>query len=656
MNERPAWLNDALHAELVDDLVSQYCETERARAAAGITQLVAAWRDADGDATALRSFVRTRFVPSGPRLAQLLAHSEDAIYHLRGHLAEIHRALNRWRDQADIDDPGIDDLLAQFDPAPDLDEELYRSKLAFVILLNFPRRSFAEKQRYAPTWSADEWAAVRLADAVPHRVPRALRDRARIAFHHAREFYHNFHIPVGCVVADDGSRPFPPQRTLLAHWLVREEIRASYGMPQATARQRLLARIMGRHVDGSIPLRVLQGTATSWCPFSNAVNGEDPGPLVGPQRYAVWCELFQLARATDPYFPDFPTHIARALTMDNQLSVETVEALLRDLLEAPVRRNLAELASARLGRPLQAFDIYYNNLAPVEPLDELDAAVAQRFPDAASFQQQLPQILRALGFKKNTANFLTAHIRVEIARGSGHASPARLLEYPSILRTSHQQQRLNWPAFVTAMHELGHCVEQVFSLHLVPRPALIGVPNLGVTEGFAFTFQAFARHVLDLPAPPLAEAVTTVNSFLTACEIAGAGLLDLLMWRWLYAHPDASPEALRDATLACADELWKRYYAPYFGHDENHLLAAYQHMIGMMLYLPNYTVGHLIAHLIRRHLTPHSLAREIQRMCALGNLTPDAWLSRALGASLSAQPFIHDTQHALTSLISNPTC
>ena len=650
MTTHPEWLTVAVHEELVHELVRLHGDGARARAATGVAQLAGAWRDDDGDLQALRAFVSARFVPDGPRYAALLARCEDTVFNLRGHLSEIHRALQRWRDVAGYDDPGIDDLLAQFNPAPDLDEELYRAKLALVMLLNFPRRTFEEQQAHGAHWTADEWAAVRIADAIPHRLPRAINDLARSAFHRAREFYYNFHIPVGCIVAADGSQPFPAGKTLLAHWLLREELRSHYGAPHAESRQRLLARVMGRHIDGSIPQRVMSGAAQRWCPVSNRVDDGEPGALTGPRRYAVWHELFQLARQTDPYYPEYPTHIDRALTMHNQLGVDATEALLRALLEAPVRREVMQYVAARLGRPLEAFDLYYNNVAPPEPAEALHAAVAARFPRFESFQEQLPQILRALGFTKATAAFLAAHIQTEAARGSGHASPARLYPYRSYLRTNHAQGQSNWPALTTAMHELGHCIEQVFSLHRVPRPALIGVPNLGVTEGMAFTFQEYARAVVGVPYPPNHQAISTLTTYLTACEIAGAGLVDLLVWRWLYAHPDATPEALQDATLRTAGEVWQRYYQPYLGADENHLLAAYQHMIGMMLYLPNYTVGHVIAHMVRRHMTPRTLAREVERMCAQGDVTPDVWLTRAVGHPLSAQPLIDDVGAALVEL------
>jgi len=639
--------------QLVQEVSAPHGAACAARARAGITQIAARWRTEDGPDDAFVAFVRTRFVGDEAQRACLLARLEDAVFQVYGHLSEIRRMLHRWQDVARTDDPGIDDLLAQFSPAPDLREELYRSKLAFVALLNFPAVPFAEIFRDGATWPVEQWAAVRTANAVAYRLPRQLDDQARVAHQRAQEFYYNFHIPIDCIALANGDKPFAAGRKLLAHWLVREEIRAGYGAPDGLPRQRALTRVMGRHVDGSVPQAVMAGAATTWEPFSNtctAAAGANGKALVGPQRYAVWHELFALARATDPFYPEYPTHIQRACELHNQLPVAHIEQVLTDLLTAPARDTIMQFAQRRLQRPLEPFDIYFNNIAPREPIAELNAAVARRFPRFDALQEQLPAMLGELGFDAVTAAFLATHIQVDAARGSGHASPAALPEYRSFLRTNHANGMLNWPGLVTAMHELGHCIEQVVSLHHVPRRALRGVPNLGVTEAFAFTFQEFARQIVGVPYPPQYEACMALNTYLNACEIAGASMVDLACWRWLYAHPAAPPEQLRDATLAICDDVWQQHFARWFGRDENHLLGAYQHMIGMMLYLPNYVIGHVLAHQIRTHLTTHDLAREVTRMCAQGNLTPQVWLQRAIGHDLSPAQLIKDAARACQTL------
>jgi len=648
----PSVIPQSIQEEVVSALAAEHGPGVQASAAEGVRQVALAWRETDGSIEEFRSFVQRRFIADPAQRRTLLERVEDTWFQLYGHLGEMRRMFQRWRDLEGCEDPGIDDLLAEFTPAPDLSEELYRSKLAFVVLLNFPRRTLAEKLASGPSWSVEEWAAARAADAVPYRVPRSVSDLTRAAHQRAIDFINAFHVPVDCVVDGRGSHPFPPGRKLLVHWLLRDEIKNLYGNKDGLPRQRLLERIFGRYIDGTMPKAVLAGKARSWCPFSNEVDGEPAAAseLVGMQRYAVWHELFQVAKAADPYYPDYPRHIERAIELGNQLSVQRVEALLRNLLAADVRRDVMALVQRRLGRPLEPFDIYFNDITPQEPAENLHAAVCRRFAAFDDFQRQLPTILKELGFDGRTADFLARHIQVDPARGYGHASPAGLPEYPSFLRTNRVDNRMNWPALNCSMHELGHCVEQVFGLHRAPRRMLRGRPNSAITEAVAFTFQTYTRNVAGIAYPRGYEHAATVKEYLSACEIAGAALVDLLVWRWLYENPDASVQRLRDEAIATADRVWQEYFQPHFGPDPNHLLAAYQHMVSMMLYLPNYVAGFVISHQIRRHLKPETLAAEVERMCSQGNLSPSLWMQRAVGSDISEEGLHQDVRDALAAM------
>ena len=134
---------------------------------------------------------------------------------------------------------------------------------------------------------------------------------------------------------------------------------------------------------------------------------------------------------------------------------------------------------------------------------------------------------------------------------------------------------------------------------------------------------------------------------LAACQIAGPSLLELRMWRWIYANPAATAEELRDATLAIARDLWARFYVRDFGADPYHVLAAYQHMVGHPLYLADYTLGHVISHQVRSHLRGKDLAAETRRICSIGRLTPDLWMRRAVGQGISIVPLADDCTAAL---------
>lgn len=631
-------------------LLSQHGESASERAAEGVRQVAAVWRESDGDADSFRQFVTKRFAAEPAQHRELLARVEDTWYHLYGHLNQMRRMMARWRDLDAYDDPGIDDLLYAFTPAPDLAEELYRSKLAFVVLLNFPRRTVQQKLDDGPSWNEEEWTRVRVADAVPRRLPKAINDRAREVHTQAQKFVADFHVPVGCVLDTDGQHPFPPGRKLLAHWLIRDELRSYYGDADGLPKQRLLAQVMGRHIDGTLPNAVMNGEARQWCPSTNAVNGRTPGDCVGPARYTTWRSMYELAREIDPYYPDYPRHVNRALEMSLQMPVERVEALLRNLLASSTRHDVMAYVARRLGRPLEPFDIYYCDLLPAEPAEALDAAVEARFPSFDAFHQEMPAVLRELGFDAVTASFLTAHIQVDPVRGCGHASPAGLFEYPAFLRTNRVNGKLNWAGLDCTMHELGHTIEQVFTLHRTPRVALKGVPHTAISEAFAFTFQTLARDVVGMKRPRGFEHADTLREFISAVEIAGPALVDLLVWQWMYATESFSADDLRNFTITTADDVWTQYFEPYFGADTNHLMGAYQHMVNGMLYLPNYAVGHVIAHQIRNHLKGKELPREVERMCSQSNTSVPLWMQQAVGSGVDEMVMIADVEKVAAHL------
>ena len=143
------------------------------------------------------------------------------------------------------------------------------------------------------------------------------------------------------------------------------------------------------------------------------------------------------------------------------------------------------------------------------------------------------------------------------------------------LRTRVPEHGMNYKGFNVAMHELGHNVEQVFSLYRLDHTLLQGVPNTAFTEGFAFVFQARDLEVLGLSKPDAkADAAKTLDAFWATREIAGVGLVDMRVWRWMYAHPDATPEQLRKQVTAIANEVWNTYYAPVMGVKDSPILGG----------------------------------------------------------------------------------
>ncbi len=642
----------------IDALIAKHGTAHRADIEAGVARVAARWGAADGDAAAFEAFCIAHFVTDVAERTRLLVRLERALEQIDGHLYEMRRTLRRHHDLRGDEFPLVDDILAQFDPAPDLSEQLYKQKIAHLALLNFPKLTLADMLEHGPSWNDEQWAAARVAQSFGPRIPAQLVDRARAVSFDAGSWVSNFHIPVGSMIDATGKRWFAADRKLIAHWLVREEIKAGYGEPDGVAKQRALSWVMARHIDGTIPACVMNSSDTrEWNPQSNtlgkAPDASDAGELLGLVRYEKWIANFRMACELDPLYPDEPSAIARKFALEREMPEAEVEALMVALLESPVRRDLAAFITRKVGRPLEAFDIYFDDILEAKPASELNAAVKARFANAKELEAKLPTVLRELGFSAADSDFLGTHVQVEIAKGAGHAMRPYLKGYGAWLRTSSLDAELGWDGFDTAMHELGHNLEQLCSTYFVSRPALRGVPNTACTEAFAFLYQALAKRVLGLDDPAATErqfAVDSVATMLSACQIAGPSLLELRVWRWLYAHPSATAEQLRTEVLRVADDLWQRYYAVDFGADPYRILAAYQHMIGHPLYLPDYTLGHVMSHQIRSHMRGKDLAAETKRITSLGSLTPDQWMRRAVGAPISPQSLARDAAAGLALL------
>ena len=169
------------------------------------------------------------------------------------------------------------------------------------------------------------------------------------------------------------------------------------------------------------------------------------------------------------------------------------------------------------------------------------------------------------------------------------------------------------------------------------------------TEALAFVFQAKDLELLGLSkANDETRSLQALNDFWATYEIAGVALVDMEVWRWMYANPDANPAQLKDATVRISKEMWNKYYAPVFGKRDVLLLGVYSHMIHSYLYLPDYPIGHLIAHQIEEQMEKAgAIGPDFERITKTGSVTPDLWMKIATGAPVGTEAMIHATEKAL---------
>ncbi|HET7041198.1 MAG TPA: hypothetical protein VFI13_04240, partial [Gemmatimonadales bacterium] len=383
-----------------------------------------------------------------------------------------------------------------------------------------------------------------------------------------------------------------------------------------------------------------------WNPETNEVFTLDGAPVEGERaarepdtRYAKLLEIFHAKRKADPYSPTEPTFIARRFERDRQMPEGEVEALLVSIMTSPAVAELGKLIERRLGRPLVPFDIWYSGFKSRGefPEEELDRAARERYPDLEAFAAGLPDLLERLGFTGERSRWLAERIAIDPARGAGHATEAVRRGDKAHLRTRVPQGGMDYKGYNVAMHELGHNVEQVFSLYGIDLWPLAGVPNIAATEAFAFVFQHRDLEMLGLRSfDAEARRKEALAILWNTYEIAGVSLVDMGVWNWMYRHPEATPAELREATLAIARDVWNRYFAPVFGVQGSEILAIYSHMIVYGLYLPDYAIGHVLAFQIARRLWEGDFGAEVERITRQGKLTPDAWIRGAVGSPISA--------------------
>lgn len=133
-------------------------------------------------------------------------------------------------------------------------------------------------------------------------------------------------------------------------------------------------------------------------------------------------------------------------------------------------------------------------------------------------------------------------------------------------------------------------------------------------------------------------------------EIMGVSLVDISVWKWLYAHPQANAEALNNAVNRIAVEVWNTYYAPVFGIKDSPILAIYSHMIDAPLYLSAYPIGQLIEFQFGEYIREKDFADEIYRCFSQGRIIPQLWMKQAVGEPISPKPIIEAAHEAIKAL------
>ncbi|MFZ0471675.1 MAG: hypothetical protein WAL94_03590, partial [Bacteroidales bacterium] len=548
----------------------------------------------------------------------------------------------------------IDRMFGNYSAGSHLQTDFYNNKIAFVIALNFPYYTLAEKEELGPQWSREEWAMARLGDQFVSRVPAELNQAASVATGNAEMYIAEYNIHMGKLRTDDGRQLFPEDMVLLSHWNLRDELKANYAdKVSGLEKQEMIYKVMERIIRQEIPAKVINSSDYEWSPFSNKTVKE--GSVVEltaepDTRYSHVINIFNAWKAIDPYNPGMNTAILRSFSGGMEIAQEDAEKLFDEYLRSPQLKVLADMIRERLGRDLRPYDIWYDGFKSRSSIPEslLTAKTRELYPDPAAFRAGMPAILTKLGWSPERAKYIADKVVVDPARGSGHAWGAAMKGSVSHLRTRISDKGMDYKGYNIAVHEFGHNVEQTISLYDVDYYMMSGVPNTGFTEATAFLFQDRDLMLLGMKEEnPDKKKLQTLDAAWSLMEIMGVSMVEMKVWKWLYENPEATAAQLKAQTISTAVEVWNQYFAPVMGVTDSPLLAVYSHMIEVPLYLPNYAFGQIIQFQIEGYLEGKDFSDEIDRMYSQGRLTPQQWMQKAVGEKFSAQPIVNALDEAL---------
>ena len=533
-------------------------------------------------------------------------------------------------------------IMSGYSPLAHFSDDMFANKLAFITIMNFPHYTLEEKNTLGKNWTRQEWAYARMGDVFTARVPAEVNRQIAQANADAENYIADYNIYMGNLRTEDGRQLWDEDKVLLSHWNLRDELKAQYAKEDGQEKQEMIYQVMQRIVDQTIPQQAINGADFVWKPYSDASKSE---PYT---RYEKILDMAHAYFAEDPYCPTMPTGIIRNFEGGVEIPAAELDSLFRALVGSEQVAKVAGTIRERLGRDLRPYDIWYDGFKARASLneDELTAQTRNLYPDANAFAADMPRMLQQMGFYAEDARNIARHIAVEPARGSGHAWPCMGRKEDARLRTRIPATGMDYKGYNIAVHEFGHCVEQVLDMYFIDHYMLSGVPNTAYTEASAFLWQH--RDLQLLPGAKMGNGINDPNEvldqFWSMYEIMGVSLVDMSMWQWIYAHPKATAKELCEATLSIAKAIWNQYYEPVLGKHDCILLAVYSHMVNAPMYLPNYPLGHIVQFQLEEHLAQSAnqmeFAQEYARIYKLGRLTPKQWMIEAVGEAPSIDPIL----------------
>src|SRR3989339_1184959 len=255
---------------LISSLVKKFGAAHELRIKKSIPQLVALWTEKDGSQDVFSEFCHNNFIASDDILEKTAKRLESNFESLYGYYNRISTDLKVPLHLEIGEVFPIDELFGGYEPFSHMTEDFFNNKIGFVVLLNFPYYSLAEKAEAASSWNRRQWAYARLGDIFASRIPSELLLKEGEAMSNADSYISNYNIYMGNLVDDQNKTLFPEDMKLITHWGLRDELKSNYSNKEnGLVKQKMVYQVMKNIIAQTIPESVINSNKYKWNPFSN---------------------------------------------------------------------------------------------------------------------------------------------------------------------------------------------------------------------------------------------------------------------------------------------------------------------------------------------------------------------------------------------------
>jgi hypothetical protein len=632
---------------VIDSLIQTHGQDHRFRIERGVSRAAAFWRKRDGSEEEFQTFSTAQFIADTQLLEETLKRLEMNFEAIKGNFYRISHTFTGPLERPSLKKLPVDRLFSTYLPDAHMQEDLFRVKVAFAVLLNFPHYSLEEKQRLGAKWSRLQWAMANAGDLFTSRVPPRVNQKLAGFAAEIDEYFGAYNLYPGNLL-DRGNKPvFTGKEKKIFHWGPRDMLQAAYHTPGARKKQELIYRAMLRVIDQTVPAIIIDNPDVLWNPYSNQVFKKEKGkpvlvtsPPEGGRRYEFILRNQRTQALLDPYYPAVPTEMDRQFRLRRRMPEKAVERVLVQLLTAPQAVKLGRWLEKKLKRKLRPYDLFYDGFLAGAQRDmaPIDKRLAEKYPDVHAFQADMPNILQKIGFPRTVVEAVTSKIVVQQTDSVPHGGWREMKDDKSYVRIGVPPGGMDYKIFHLALHEYGHDMQLAISLDMMDRYFLKDLPADAFSESFAMILESCANDLLGIKKDGQTEDMAVLRAFWRAYTSSGPSLVEMRMWHWMYDFPGASVSQFQTAAIHIAKEVWNTYYAPVFHEKDVPLLLVFNHLVRGVLYFPEYPMGEVIAFQITGYIKGKNKGQEIIRMCRIGSVTPDYWMKRAVGASISIKP------------------